>query len=92
MPDENKVKIEKRESTVCKSFRVTPSEAKRIEEVAAQKAAEEAGRLTMREYVGRWRSRRRDAVIAGTIGDETVEREEVELRRIEAYLGEEAAK
>ena len=58
------------------------------DEVAAQKAAEEAGRLTLREYVGRWRSRRRDAVVAGTIGDETVDREEVELRRIEDYLGD----
>lgn len=42
MPDENKVKIEKRESTVCKSFRVTQSEAKRIEEVAAQNGVSES--------------------------------------------------
>lgn len=42
MPDETKVKIEKRESTVCKSFRVTPSEAKRIEEVAAQNGVSES--------------------------------------------------
>lgn len=42
MPDENKVKIEKRESTVCKSFRVTPSEARRIEEVAARNGVSES--------------------------------------------------
>ena len=33
MPEESKVTIEKRETTICKSFRVTPSEAKRIEEL-----------------------------------------------------------
>ena len=42
MPEESKVTIEKRESTVCKSFRVTPSEAKRIEEVAAQNGVSES--------------------------------------------------
>ena len=57
------------------------------EEVAEQKAAEEARKLTMREYVDRWRKRRADLVLAGTIQDATAEREEVELGRICAYLG-----
>lgn len=58
------------------------------EEVAAQRAAEEAGRLTVGAYVERWRSMRQDAVIRGDITDATAERDEVELRRIEKYLGD----
>ena len=42
LPEESKVTIEKRETTICKSFRVTPSEAKRIEEVAAQNGVSES--------------------------------------------------
>lgn len=42
MPEERNVTIEKRETTICKSFRVTPSEAKRIEEVAAQNGVSES--------------------------------------------------
>ena len=40
--ENNKVTIEKRESTICKSFRVTQSEAKRIEELAAQNGVSES--------------------------------------------------
>lgn len=42
MPEESKVTIEKRETTICKSFRVTQSEAKRIEEVAARNGVSES--------------------------------------------------
>lgn len=42
MPEESKMTIEKRETTICKSFRVTTSEAKRIEEVAAQNGVSES--------------------------------------------------
>ena len=42
MPEESKVTIEKREPTICKSFRVTPSEARRIEEVAARNGVSES--------------------------------------------------
>ncbi len=42
MPEESKVTIEKREKTICKSFRVTRREAKRIEEVAAQNGVSES--------------------------------------------------
>lgn len=42
MPEESKMTIEKRETTICKSFRVTKSEAKRIEEVAAQNGVSES--------------------------------------------------
>ena len=42
MPEKEQVVIEKRETTICKSFRVTPSEAKRIEEVAAQNGVSES--------------------------------------------------
>lgn len=42
MPEESKVTIEKRETTICKSFRVTRSEAKRIEKVAAQNGVSES--------------------------------------------------
>ena len=40
MPEE--VVIEKRETTVCKSFRVTPSEAKKIEEIANKNGVSES--------------------------------------------------
>ena len=42
MPEESKVTIEKREKTICKSFRVTRSEAKRIEDVAARNGVSES--------------------------------------------------
>lgn len=34
--------IEKRETTICKSFRCTPSEAKRIEEIADRNGVSES--------------------------------------------------
>lgn len=45
MPEEETtatVVIEKRETTICKSFRCTPSEAKRIEEIAARNGVSES--------------------------------------------------
>ena len=43
MPEETEpVVIEKREPTICKSFRCTPSEAKRIEEIADRNGVSES--------------------------------------------------
>ena len=44
MPEETTepVVIEKREPTICKSFRCTPSEAKRIEEIADRNGVSES--------------------------------------------------
>ena len=45
MPEEETtqpVVIEKRETTICKSFRCTPSEAKRIEEIADRNGVSES--------------------------------------------------
>ena len=45
MPEEETtapVIIEKRETTICKSFRCTPSEAKRIEEIADRNGVSES--------------------------------------------------
>ena len=45
MPEEETtapVIIEKREPTICKSFRCTPSEAKRIEEIADKNGVSES--------------------------------------------------
>ena len=44
MPEETTtpVVIEKREPTICKSFRCTPSEAKRIEEIADRTGVSES--------------------------------------------------
>ena len=39
---EKEIVIEKRESTICKSFRVTQSEARRIEELANKKGVSES--------------------------------------------------
>lgn len=42
MPEKGQVVIEKPEPTICKSFRVTPTEAKRIEEIAVQNGVSES--------------------------------------------------
>ena len=44
MPEETteKLEIEKPEPTICKSFRCTPSEAKRIEEIADRNGVSES--------------------------------------------------
>ena len=42
MPEKAQVVIEKPEPTICKSFRVTPTEAKHIEEIAVQNGVSES--------------------------------------------------